>query len=243
MTERSRADLVRGPSSLRVGPSEFLWSDQRLKIQLDERTVPIPSRIKGEVTLEVRNPPVAPVILDRAGRHVWRPLSPHARIEVVLDRPKLSWTGNAYFDRNFGSEPLENAFSNWTWSRAHQGNKTTLLYDVVRRDGSHLSLARRYHTDGSAEDFVPPGEETLPITFWRVNRTARSDAGTPPRVLETLEDTPFYARSLVHSTIQGQRLIAVHESLSLNRVAHPVVRFMLPFRMPRRFGALRASTP
>jgi carotenoid 1,2-hydratase len=234
MTERSRADLVRGARSLRVGPSEFQWSDREVKIHLDERTVPFSTRIRGEVTLRVDTPPFAPVMLDSAGRHVWRPLCPNTRIEVVLEKPDLSWTGTAYFDRNFGSEPLENAFSHWTWSRAHHGDETTVLYDVFRRDGSHLSLARKYYADGSIVDFVPPGEQALPITFWRVHRTGRSDDGAAPRLVQTLEDTPFYARSMVESTIEGQKLTAIHESLSLNRVANPVVRFMLPFKMPRR---------
>jgi carotenoid 1,2-hydratase len=49
-----------------------------------------------------------------------------------------------------------------------------------------------------------------------------------------LEDTPFYARSLIETTLGGTKVAAVHESLSLDRVANPCVRLMLPFRMPRR---------
>jgi carotenoid 1,2-hydratase len=51
-----------------------------------------------------------------------------------------------------------------------------------------------------------------------------------------LEDTPFYARDLLHGYYDGEPADIVHESLSLNRLRSPVVRAMLPFRMPRAFG-------
>jgi carotenoid 1,2-hydratase len=243
MTERTRDDLECGPFSLRVGPSSLRWSSGRLNMLIDERTVPLPSRIRGGITLVLGGRACEPVALDHAGRHVWHPLAPRARIEVDLENPKLRWSGDAYLDRNFGAEPLESAFTRWTWSRAHCGEKTYVLYDVERRDGTHLSLAHRFNAVGLARDFKPPREELLPSTFWRVQRTTRSDAGFPPRVLKTLEDTPFYARSLIESTLDGERMTAVHESLSLDRVAHPVVRLMLPFRMPRRRSRAQRREP
>ena len=51
------------------------------------------------------------------------------------------------------------------------------------------------------------------------------------KLRETLEDTPFYSRSRIE--VPGG--LAVHESLDLDRFSSPVVRAMLPFRMPRRF--------
>jgi carotenoid 1,2-hydratase len=52
-------------------------------------------------------------------------------------------------------------------------------------------------------------------------------------VRRTLEDTPFYARSVLQTRLLGQDAIAVHESLSLDRFRNPIVQAMLPFRMPR----------
>jgi carotenoid 1,2-hydratase len=66
-------------------------------------------------------------------------------------------------------------------------------------------------------------------------RTLRSDAFDRPRVRRTLEDTPFYTRSLVHGRYGGEPAQIVHESLSLDRLRLPIVRAMLPFRMPRVF--------
>ncbi|MEM6934772.1 MAG: carotenoid 1,2-hydratase, partial [Pseudomonadota bacterium] len=54
-----------------------------------------------------------------------------------------------------------------------------------------------------------------------------------PEIIRTLEDSPFYMRSEVVTDICGERVHAVHESLDLDRFAHPIVKLMLPFRMPR----------
>ena len=54
--------------------------------------------------------------------------------------------------------------------------------------------------------------------------------------VRTFEDTPFYSRSLVAHTVFGEPVESMHESLSLDRFANPVVRLMLPFRMPRQLA-------
>jgi carotenoid 1,2-hydratase len=69
---------------------------------------------------------------------------------------------------------------------------------------------------------------------WRVRRRTRADSGTSPRVIQTLEDAPFYARSRIATRLDGVTAEAIHESLDLNRFASPLVRALLPFRMPRR---------
>jgi carotenoid 1,2-hydratase len=53
-------------------------------------------------------------------------------------------------------------------------------------------------------------------------------------VLHTLEDTPFYARSLVSCGLLGERVTAMHESLNVPRLVSLPVQCMLPCRMPRR---------
>ena len=76
----------------------------------------------------------------------------------------------------------------------------------------------------------------MPSTLWRVARGGRTDEGTPLRVLQTLTDAPFYARSLVDAQWLGERVTAMHESLSLARFDSAWVQAMLPFRMPRAGG-------
>jgi len=75
----------------------------------------------------------------------------------------------------------------------------------------------------------------LPATGWRIERETRSDDVRQAGVVRTLEDTPFYARSLVTSRLLGQRVVSMHESLSLDRFASRWVQTLLPFRMPRAF--------
>jgi carotenoid 1,2-hydratase len=236
LTERTRRDLRRTAATLAIGPSALSWDGVALDVSIDEWAFPLIARIKGRVRVTPAALIDAATALDEAGRHGWTPIAPRARIDVDLEFPAQRWTGDAYLDHNFGSEPLERAFRSWTWSRAHTRDGTLLLYDVERRDGSRLSLAQRIEVSGRIYDFPAPPPAPLPHTFWQVARTTRCDAGATARVARTLEDTPFYARSLIDSTISGTRVRAIHEALSLDRVAHPLVRLMLPFRMPRRRG-------
>jgi len=105
---------------------------------------------------------------------------------------------------------------------------------VHRKDGSVQNLSLRFDADGSRREMRPPLAAELPKTsFWKMPRPTRSDDGQAS-VVETFEDTPFYARSLLASTLDGEAVRPVHESLSLGRFRNPAVQFMLPFRMPRR---------
>ena len=237
LTERSGRALQRSRSRLGIGPSSLCWDGSALTVQIEELTAPFPSRLRGTVRVHPAALPGRGFALDAAGRHVWTPISPCARVEVALERPALRWSGAAYFDANAGSEPLEAGFRSWDWSRAGlQRGGTAVLYDAVRRDGSTRLLALRFGPDGSVENFEAPPPVHLPTTGWRVARGTRADAGHGAAVVETLEDTPFYARSLLRTHLLGERTTAVHESLSLDRFRTRWVQALLPFRMPRAWG-------
>jgi carotenoid 1,2-hydratase len=93
--------------------------------------------------------------------------------------------------------------------------------------------------EGAVETFAPPPRQGLPANLWRVPRASQAEAGQQADVLETLEDTPFYSRSLIRTHLLGQPATAMHESLSLDRFRSAWVRMLLPFRMPRRAAAGR----
>lgn len=233
MTERSRPHIETTPHSLRIGPSRLDWDGQKLSLALNEITVPWPSRLRGQITLHTESLNTQVFNLDAHGRHRWWPLAPRARVEVDLDRPERRWSGTAYFDSNAGDEPLQQGFERWDWSRAKLGEGTAILYDVIRRDGERYSLALNFSRDNQAQAFTPPPAQTLPTAaIWRIRRGIQSE--TQASVIKTLEDTPFYARSLVAAQLLGQPVTAVHESLSLDRFATTWVKLLLPFRMPRR---------
>ena len=52
-------------------------------------------------------------------------------------------------------------------------------------------------------------------------------------LLRTLEDTPFYARSMLSANAGSEEFLVMHESLDLERFRSRWVRTLLPFRMPR----------
>jgi len=237
MTERSRAALATTDDTLTIGPSAARWANGCLEVDIDETAVPIPRRVAGRIRILPDAVTDRHFELDPARRHRWWPIAPQARVEVDLTHPGLRWQGQGYLDSNEGDEPVEQGFTTWTWSRAHlPDGSAALLYDPVYPDGAQHSLALRIDGKGAIEPFDAPPSATLPRSKWGIGRTTRADRPAEVEVLETLEDTPFYARSTVATRLLGQATTAVHESLSLTRYASPVVQLMLPFRMPRRRG-------
>jgi carotenoid 1,2-hydratase len=232
MTERPRGRVARDATSLAIGPSSLHWDGTTLTIRVAEVTSPLPSRLSGTIRVRPAGITPGPFTLDAEGRHRWWPLSPASRIEVAFDRPSLRWSGDAYFDTNDGDVPLEDSFRSWTWSRSTLKRGAAILYDVERRDGSRQDLSLRFDPDGTPQPIEPPVPARLPPTLWRLNRGTRSDDGAAS-VLRRFEDAPFYSRSLLSARICGEAVRPVHEALDLDRFTHPLVRLMLPFRMPR----------
>jgi carotenoid 1,2-hydratase len=233
MTERRRAAVECARSRLTIGPSAIAWDGDSLTIRIDEVTFPLPSRIRGTLRLYPAALSGRTFALDADGRHRWSPLAPCARVEVELSQPSLRWAGTAYLDSNEGDEPLEQAFARWDWSRASLRDGTAILYDVERRTGDAVSLALHCDHAGRIEPFLPPARVDLATTGWRIARSTRADRGHTATLQATLEDTPFYARSLVSTRLCQQEVMAIHESLVLDRLRAAWVRPLLRFRMPR----------
>ena len=235
MTERRRGAVRREADTLDIGPSRLAWRNGGLTVDFDEAAAPGVSRLRGSLRLEPVTRNGQAFDLDGQGRHLWRPIAPRGRVTVTLEGGKDRWAGEGYFDTNHGVEPLETAFSSWDWSRAHLRRDTLLFYDVIRRDSGSARLALRFGADGVSCDYAPPPRLPLPTTVWRIARTIRGEVEAPPVLRRTLEDTPFYARSALRGSYAGESAEIVHESLSLDRLRSPIVRAMLPFRMPRIF--------
>lgn len=234
MTERSQASVSRSHNEFVIGPSRLQWDGQSLTIDLDEIGVPWPQRVRGRVRVWPRGLSSFVAPLDDAGRHRWGPIAPCSRVEVVLDRPNASWRGHAYLDSNEGDEPIDRPFVDWDWSRSNlRDGSTAVIYDVRQKRASDRVIAQRFHADGRSEAFEPPARHPLPRTLWRVDRAMRNEGGAPARVLQTLEDTPFYVRSMLESTLLGEPVVSVHESLNVPRLVSRATRLMLPWRMPR----------
>jgi carotenoid 1,2-hydratase len=203
-------------------------------IDIEERAVPFGQRVCGRVTVTPDALWRFSTPLDDAGRHRWGPLAPSARIEVAMQDPSLTWQGHAYLDSNEGDEPVARAFTEWDWSRAQlRDGSSAVVYDVRQRTGDDRLLALRFTPDGQVEPFEAPPRQALPRTAWRIGRTMRTDPMMPASVTQTLEDTPFYVRSVLRSGLLGEEVVSVHETLNVPRFASTAVQLMLPWRMPR----------
>jgi carotenoid 1,2-hydratase len=235
MTERGGKHISRNANHFTVGPSSLRWENGILIADINEVTMPIPSRLRGQIRLTPIIETNAQVILEAKGQHIWRPLAPRARVELAFDAPNLAWSGDGYFDTNSGNEPLERAFQSWHWGRAHRVEDLMLFYDVALRSGAQHHLALQLDSNGYPTKVDSPPICPLPQTFWRIDRNAWVDEGENVKVMKTLEDTPFYARSALQTRLLEQKVTMMHESLDLDRLSNPIVRAMLPFRMPRRF--------
>lgn len=234
MTERSRRFCSRDSTRFVIGPSQLRWDGTSLNVHIDEVCAPIPRGIRGHIRINPQQLFNFSTALDPQGKHRWGPIAPSARIEVNLSEPNQRWSGQAYLDSNEGDEPIDRAFHLWDWSRSLLADgSTAVLYDMQYANQQEKLLALRFDRQGEVRPFEAPARHTLPLTRWRVARRMRSTA--PVQIHEQLEDGPFYQRALLKSELLGEKVSSFHESLSIPRLVSPVVRAMLPWRMPRRF--------
>lgn len=234
MTERGRKQARRLPDGYFVDRSGISLEGDDIVIRVDERCAPIPRRLKGTIRLSPNALSAIDYGIDAGGAHRWRPLAPASPISVEMDDPGLSWRGTGYMDMNWGDRALEETFSHWDWMRVDLGGgESAIFYDTTEWGGAGPDLALLNRADGSVEQFEAPPSRQLPRTLWQVSRNGWSDTDEPATVRRTLEDTPFYARSELSTVLFGRERTAIHESLSLRRFKSPIVKMMLPFRMPR----------
>ncbi|MBY5935489.1 carotenoid 1,2-hydratase [Tateyamaria omphalii] len=235
MTDRGTSALRQTASRFEVGPSMMRWEDDQLIIDIDEiSSPPLISRIKGQIRILPSALTNVELALTDDNAHIWRPFAPRSRIEVDIDRPGWQWEGEGYFDANFGTRALEEDFSYWTWGRYPTGNGATCFYDATRLDGSELAAAFHFDEQGQATDIPLPPKAPMRRSLWAVKRETRGDAGAQARQVQNMLDAPFYSRSAVETTLNGERTKGVHEALDLRRFRSPLIKPMLAVRVPRR---------
>lgn len=233
LTERTVDAADRTASSLQIGQSSMRWEGDRLVVDVRERAPWTRRPITGRVVFTPDFTTDQRLSLDLAGRHSWWPVAPSGRLEVRLTEPNVSFSARGYHDSNAGDESLSAGFREWTWSRAHVGDRSFITYDVeLAACGTRHQRAMSIGRDGlrDEENLV-----TVPMsrTRWGIPRSARSESGHQPRVVMRLEDTPFYSRDVITTKMGGQTVRAMHETFSGTRLAMKPVEFLLPFRMRR----------
>ncbi len=234
-TEYTSKHVSRNPNELVLGNNIInADKDGEILINVDEKSPIIGSKIKGTVRLSFSRLNTEKFCLDRNENHTWHPIAP--RGEVVIDFPSLSvnFKGSGYHDMNYGNSPLEKDFVNWDWSRHTVKDKTIIFYDGVRTAQDNFSIAVGFDDKGKIEPIKPlPEIKKLPNTcLWRCPRSVRSD--DEPRSIMTLENSPFYSRSLVRTKLLGSVAHGIHESLRLDIFKKNVVQHMLPFKLRRQ---------
>ncbi|MEM9196157.1 MAG: carotenoid 1,2-hydratase [Myxococcota bacterium] len=226
----------RGACGLAIGRSTMRWEDERLVVNLDERTTPLGSPfrwpLRGRVVLSPEAAPGLDLAIDANGVHRWWPIAPRARVQVELTRPAVRFSGHGYHDANAGAGPLEDSFRRWSWSRARTSKGAILTYDVTPQEGVGES-----HAFSVRDDQVTPLEGAGPVSLgrsrWNLPRIARVDDGHRAGIVRRLEDGPFYNRSLIETRLGGQPLLAMHETLDAERLRRRWVQFCVGYRMHR----------
>jgi len=221
--------------TVRIGGSSARRTADGLELTLDERTAPFGRPLRGRVRITAGSPQGPRLNLAEPG-HQWQALVPSGHAEVELEAPSARFTGRAYVDANRGDGPLEAAFRRWRWMRVDHPAGPHITYAGERRDGTAFAHALALDAAGTASPWVV-AERALPRTRWGVARPADLPSDAHDVRVTTLLDAPFYARSRLawRESVAGAdaslNVVAMHESVDLDRFDAGWVRFLLPFRM------------
>jgi carotenoid 1,2-hydratase len=214
--------------SVELTSSRVMWSGGRVTWEIRERTAWTRSPIRGLVEVTPRVSSTAAIPLDSRGTHLWRPLAPLARVRATFTSPGFDFDGHGYLDSNRGDRPLEQGLAPWSWMHSVSSGSIDVRYDVVGRPPVTLGTAG-HPVPADPSDTV----HRLPTSRWGLPRCVRLPVGADVAIVRTLEDAPFYVRSLVRIERGRRSVLAVHETMDPVRLAHPLSQWMIPWRSHR----------
>jgi carotenoid 1,2-hydratase len=113
------------------------------------------------------------------------------------------------------------------------GGRTSVIYDVREKNAQENVLALTFNPNGTIDHFEPPPRQALPKTIWGIQGHMRNQSPEGLEVVQVLENTPFYTRSVLNSELLGEKVLSFHETLSVPKLTLTSTQFMLPWRMPR----------
>ncbi len=234
LTEHAIAPTARGADGLTIGRSTMRWDRDRLLVELDDVSPWTARPVRGRLVFRPEVDAQQPLWLDASRRHAWWPVAPRGSLDVQLDEPALRFRATGYHDANAGDEPLHRAVNEWMWSRFHLHDGSTLVtFSVERPGGGRAARAFRF-VRGSAESLATATTRPLSPSRWGLAREAWAGAGARARLLQSLEDGPFYARHLVQARTGAGLVCGLSETLSARRLASRAARLFVGFRERRR---------
>lgn len=224
------------PQALKVAGNTWRSTQDGVELTFNDRSVPWGRPVVGRILLRgARASNHGARVLRAEGNHHWWPLMAVSRIEVQMQQPRLSWSGPAYHDLNFGDEPLAQGFRSWSWMRRTQGAATDIAYlPQGRGPQATPEVSLRVHADGSAEARPLPARRTpLEPSRWRLSGEGIWLPPGRPSV-RLLEDTPFYRRcAWTTAGDDGRPVEVMHEALDMDRWRQPWVQALMRFRLRR----------
>jgi carotenoid 1,2-hydratase len=226
LTETST--VSRSAVHLTIGKSTLALSGNTLLISIDEQAAKGSKVIRGTLEINLGERLDRSFDLNGDGKHTWTPIQPTARCKVFLQSPELNFSGAAYVDSNHGVEALEDGFTRWNWSRATSAEGVSWISYETESKNEKRAL-HLFHAEGTLERVIAPAAiQRLSKGTYGLVSTGRIDS---LESVQTLEDSPFYARSLVTGQIGSHTVTMVHEHVDLDRFAKSWVQFLIPFRM------------
>ncbi len=263
------ADVRYGRNSLRSGLSST--GHRSYLLHVDERRLLGRGGVVGDVEISA-----GPLDLGDLGRpyaempatHYWVPAMPHGRFTARLDllgfgreADKLRFSGHAYHDRNFGTEPLHHIAADWHWGRLHSGSRTFVYFGLVpdraadapnaAADALHdgRPFGRLLYIDGgsliaSADAWAPTRLQrrrhwaTLPSTPLLEGASADGSMRFRAAMRHAVDSGPFYHRMIADIVFESDagelRGTGITEFLRPARLGVAAFRPFIKFRTRRK---------
>ena len=239
-TEFVREATHHGSDQLAIGENTFSLDGDGVTLRFSTRSPLIGAKLRGTVKLEPSALFDVTHGLDGAKKHAWFPMAPISRATVTLEEPKLSFSGEAYFDGNRGCEPLGAGFDRWHWMRGPAADKkgSSIIYDAKDRGGNWTRFSRVFRPDGQSEVIALDNDQRLPRSRWLLERTTRVASDERAWLDRTLESAPFYARSVVSIRDGKDReRLAMHEVMDVSRFRRRLIQAAFYLRMLKQKSA------
>jgi len=216
------------------------------------------SRVVGEIAIRSERQELSQLFQPSCPdeQHFWVPAALAGSFTANLGlwrfargTQRISFSGRAYHDRNFGTVPLHHLPGNWLWGRAHFGERTVLYFDVARGFPKHqfqrLLLLEKGNILAESSS-IEVAQTTQQKSAWGIGHAGGFDvAGNPvagnPDVGLTIaprwrvDSGPFYHRSIQSIAVRqpGAQTMAglgIGEVLRPGRLGVGWIRPFIKFR-------------